>query len=66
MKKIFYLALILFTLGNYFTHKHHVSFWFDEIKGFDAMFGAFSCGVIIWFSKSIFQPSVMRKEDYYE
>jgi len=63
---VFFVVLALLVVLNFFVHPHHPHFGLDKHPGFWAIFG---CGiglVMVLVMKKIVQPTIGRKEDYYD
>lgn len=65
--KIFcYVFLALIALADMLIPSHHVYFWWDEIPGFNAVFGLLACVLIVFVSKFIGHLGIMQSEDFYK
>lgn len=65
-RMIMFVVLALLVVLNFFIHPHHPHFGIDKYPGFWAVFG---CGVglgMVIIMKKIVQPTIGRKEDYYD
>jgi hypothetical protein len=65
-RMIFFVVLAVLVALNFFIHPHHPHFGLDKYPGFWAIFG---CGiglVMVLVMKKIVQPTIGRKEDYYD
>lgn len=60
----FYCSLVVLLAAEFFIHPHP-SFYFEQMKGFSAVYGFFSCVLLIFIAK-ILRRIVMKKEDYYD
>lgn len=65
-KKFFYGALALAVFLDIFAHRHHPYFFWDNIRGFNAVYGFLSCVVIILVAKNLGHLFVQKREDYYD
>jgi hypothetical protein len=65
-KRLFYLGMILTVVADLLIPRHHVYFFWDALPGFSAVYGLFSCIVIIVFSKVLGHRGLMKREDYYD
>jgi hypothetical protein len=66
VKRLFYIALFIVVVADFFVERHHVIFFWDRIPGFGALFGFVSCALIIVISKAVGHAWLMKKEDYYD
>ncbi|MBI5971188.1 MAG: hypothetical protein HY884_08560 [Deltaproteobacteria bacterium] len=66
VKKASYAALVLVFGADFFVHRHHGAFFWDNLPGYGAVYGFISCIVIIIVSKAIGHAWLMKKEDYYD
>lgn len=66
LKLCAYALMVVLVIIDVFTHRHHVSFFFDRIPGFSAIFGFVSCVLIIVGSKALGKLWLQKKEDYYD
>lgn len=66
LKVVSYISLALVFGVDFFIHRHHATFIWDNIPGFSAVFGFISCVLIIVVSKFIGHVWLMKKEDYYD
>ncbi len=66
LKKASYVALAAVVVADFFVHRHHAAFFWDNIYGFGAAYGFVSCVLIIVVSKAIGHAWLMKKEDYYD
>ncbi len=64
MRRIFHSCLVVLVLLDLFISKHPHFFW-ENIPGFDAVFGFVACALIILVSKSL-GILLKKKEDYYD
>lgn len=62
--KVFYASLVVLLISEFFIHKH-AEFPWEEAHGFYAVYGFFSCVMLIFVAKVI-RKIVIREEDYYE
>jgi hypothetical protein len=60
----FYCSLVILLIAEFFIHPHP-AFFFENIKGFSAVYGFFSCVLLIFLAK-ILRLIVMKKENYYD
>ncbi len=60
----FYCSLGGLLAAEFFIHPHP-AFYFENFKGFSAMYGFFSCVLLIFLAK-ILRMIVMKKETYYD
>ena len=60
---IFYISLVVLLISEFFIHPHP-AFAFEHIKGFSAVYGFFSCVLLIFLAK-ILRLIVMTKDNYY-
>ncbi len=65
-RRLSYIALLMVVVADFLVHRHHVSFFWDGIPGFSALFGLVSCVLIIVISKAIGRVLLMKKESYYD
>lgn len=66
LRKASYIVLAMVFGADFFVHRHHATFFWDNIPGFGAVYGFVSCVVIILVSKAIGHAVLMKKEDYYD
>ncbi|MEK6725629.1 MAG: hypothetical protein AABY54_03645 [Deltaproteobacteria bacterium] len=66
LKKASYITLFIVFVADFFVHRHHATFIWDNIPGFGAVYGFVSCIVIIRVSKALGHAVLMKKEDYYD
>jgi hypothetical protein len=62
---LFYSALILLLLAEFFVHKHPHFPW-ETWWGFYAVYGFVACVLLVLVAKYILRPLVKRGEDYYD
>jgi hypothetical protein len=55
---------VVLLIAEFFIHPHP-AFYFEQIKGFSAVYGFFSCVLLIFLAK-LLRLIVMKKEDYYD
>ncbi len=60
----FYCSLVILLISEFFIHPHP-AFSFEHFKGFSAVYGFFSCVLLIFLAK-ILRLIVMKKENYYD
>lgn len=61
------VLLLAADVAMYLVGYHaHTYFGIEGIPGFYAIFGAFSCWIIIVFSKYIGKKWIQKEEDYYD
>jgi len=60
----FYCSLVILLISELFIHPHP-AFSFEYFKGFSAVYGFFSCVLLIFVAK-ILRLIVMKKENYYD
>ncbi len=60
----FYCSLFILLTAELFIHPHQ-AFSFEYFKGFYAVYGFFSCVLLIFLAK-ILRSVVMKKENYYD
>lgn len=65
-QRLFYLAMVLIVAADFLIHRHHLDFFWDRIPGFSAVYGLFSCILIIVFSKLLGHSGLMKREDFYD
>lgn len=65
-KKFFYIALALAVVFDFLAPRHHPYFFWDNIRGFNAVYGFLSCVVIILVAKNLGHLFVLKGEDYYD
>ncbi len=66
LKILFGGALVAVVLADFLIHRGHVIFPWDEIPGFNAVYGLFSCAFLIMVSKYLGRTWLMKPEDYYD
>lgn len=66
ISKVYYALLILLVLSDFLIHKEHVTFLWDNIRGFNAFYGLLSTVLIIAVAKFVGHSWLMKKEDYYD
>ncbi len=60
-------TLLAVFVADFFVSREHVTFFWDAIPGWAALFGLVSCVAIIFVSKLLGkQGRIMRDEDYYD
>ncbi len=59
------IMLVFIVAVDFFVPRHHSIFWWDDLPGFDALYGIVSCLLIIFVSKTIGHLGIMQPEDYY-
>ena len=62
--KCFYFSLVVLVISEFFIHPHP-AFYFENVVGFSAVYGFFSCVLLIFLAK-ILRLIVMKKEHYYD
>ena len=62
--KVFYIICGLLVLADFIVHRH-VSFGWEKIPAFYAIYGFIACVVLVVLAKQM-RKVVMRKEDYYD
>jgi len=65
-KVIFFISIGLSVLIGLFVPNEHVSFWWEGIPAFDAIFGFLGCILIIFGAKALGHYWLQRDEDYYD
>jgi len=65
LKRICYITLAIVFIADFPIHHHHY-FWFDEVPGFDAIYGLLCSVVIIIVAKWLGYNGIYQKEDYYD
>jgi len=60
----FYCSLVILLISEFFIHPHP-AFFFEHVKGFSAVYGFFSCVLLIFLAK-LLRLIVMKKENYYD
>lgn len=60
------IGLVITVIPDFFIHREHVIFPWDEIPGFSAVYGFISCVLIIVVAKTLGYKLLMKKEDYYD
>lgn len=59
------MAIVI--IADFLVERHHSEHFWDAIPGWGAIFGFFSCTVIIFVSKFIgHKCGIMKDEDYYD
>ena len=70
LKFWFYIGLVFVAVGEIILprlfHGAHGHFWFENLPGWGAIYGLFSCMVIIVVSKLIGKALLLRREEYYD
>ena len=66
LKKMFYAILGLLVVADVVMHRAHVTFFWEAIPGFHAVYGLVSTAMIIVVSKFIGHAWLMKREDYYD
>ncbi len=66
LKIIFFISIGSFLLAGLFMPNEHVSFWWEGIPAFDAIFGFLGCILIIFGAKGLGHYWLQRDEDYYD
>ena len=66
IKRLFYASLFLVVAADFLIPRHHIFFFWDEVPGFGALYGLFSCVLIIVFSKWLGHYWLMKRENYYD
>lgn len=66
LKLFCYIVLGLIALADILVPSDHDYFWWDEIPGFNAVFGLVACIIIIVVSKFIGHRGIMQDENYYK
>jgi len=61
-----YAVLGLLVGADFLVPRTHVTFFWDALPGFNAVYGLLSTLLIILVSKAIGHAWLMRREDYYE
>jgi hypothetical protein len=62
---IFYSALVLLLIGDFFIQKHGHFAWEDQPEFF-AVYGFVACVALVLAAKYILRPLMKRREDYYD
>jgi hypothetical protein len=63
--RLFYTALALLLLAEFFVHKHPHFPW-EGYFGFYAVYGFVACVLLVLAAKYILRPLVKRRENYYD
>lgn len=66
LKRIVWAILALTVVIDFFLHRHHSEFFWDEIPGFSALYGLISSVLIIGVAKTLGHFWLARPENYYE
>jgi hypothetical protein len=66
VKIIFYIALTVIVIVDFFVQRKDVYFAWEGIPGFYALFGFIACMVIIFIAKTVGHKLLMKKEEYYD
>lgn len=66
LKIIFYIALAVAVVSDFFVVREYVHFPWEYVPGFYALFGFFACVIIIILAKAIGHNWLMKKENYYD
>lgn len=66
LKRIAYLVLVLTVVIDFFIPRkpYHIFFW-DQIPGFNAVYGFVGCVLIVVISKALGRYWLERPEDHY-
>ena len=65
LRYIFFISIGLSIFLGFFIHPEHAHFWWENIPGFDAIFGFAGCIVIVIGSKALGHTWLQKDEDYY-
>lgn len=65
-KNFSYIILAILVLIDFFIHREHVTFFWDKIPGFSALYGFIACAITIIGSKALGKRWLMKPEDYYD
>lgn len=65
LKIIFYIALAITVISDFFVVRKYVHFPWDHVPGFYALFGFVACVFIIILAKAI-GLIIVKKEGYYD
>jgi hypothetical protein len=66
LKRIGWATLALVVVIDFFLPRPYFHFFWDNIPGFSAIYGFFSCILIIVVSKALGKLWLSRPEDYYD
>lgn len=66
LKILFGICLVAVVLSDFLIPREHVTFFWDGVPGFSAIYGFMACVLIIVVSKFIGKRWLMKPEDYYD
>jgi hypothetical protein len=66
LKRIGWATLALVVVIDFFLPRPYLHFFWDSIPGFSAVYGLFSCILIIVVSKALGKLWLSKPEDYYD
>lgn len=66
LKIIFYIALAITVISDFFVVRKYVHFPWENVPGFYALFGFVACVLIIVLAKTLGYKWLMKKENYYD
>lgn len=66
LKIVSCIVLVVTVAADFFIHRHHATFFWDDIPGFSAAYGFVSCVLMIIIFKFVGHAWLMKKEDYYD
>ncbi len=66
LMRLLYITLAIIVLADFLVPREHGVFPWDDIPGFNAVYGFFACIIIVIVSKFLgHQVGLMKDEDYY-
>ncbi|WP_049732374.1 hypothetical protein [Rhizobium ecuadorense] len=66
-RRLFYLVLVLIVIADFLVPREHAEYLWDRLPGWSAVYGFFSCVLLIFVSKFLgHRAGLMRREDYYD
>ena len=65
LKRVAYAILVLTVAIDFLLPRHYSHFFWDDIPGFNAVYGLISCVLIVVISKALGHYWLERSEDYY-
>jgi hypothetical protein len=65
-KYFLYAGVVIFVAIDFFIERHHPHFAWDNMPGFNAIYGLVGSSIVIVFAKLVVGWFIYRKEEHYD